>query len=162
MLSSEPMQGPRRSAAPVALRSRRLDVAGCAPRAWWFPEALGVEGLGSRSCRGTCLAAVARDPALFLPASSLACCVAGVALGLLLGFERGLFCRGFFLLPRDPRCLKRRRFFLSAFFLKSRAFAGGLGVRPFRCDRLSLGASPEHLGIVSARLSAEFVEEILL
>src|ERR1700760_4974204 len=107
------------------------------------------------------MSATERGSALLL-AALLARRIAGVALGFLVGFERGQTCFFLFLLARDARGLGGGSLFLTALGL------GLFGLTRQPClfaiggDRLALGAALGHFRIVLARLGLEFVEKISL
>src|SRR5262249_31701702 len=97
-----------------------------------------------------------------LLATILACGVTGVALGLLLGFERGLARRFLFLLASDARGLGGRSFFLATLGLGLFGLTRQSRLFTICGECLALGAARGHNRIVVPWLGAEFVQKVLL
>src|ERR1700747_3579185 len=83
-------------------------------------------------------------------AAGLACSVAGVPLGLLVGQKRGLTRLFLFLLARRAGSFRRGQFFLVPLLLGFRSLALLLYALAVGDDLLALGAAACDLGIVGA------------
>src|ERR1700754_1906209 len=110
--------------------------------------------------RALLVSAVPCGPALFLLALALAGSITRIALGLLLGFERGLPCGFFFLFAGNPGGLGRGGFLGATLFFGLGGFARFFRLGAGGGDGHALGFALLHRRIVGAGLGAKLVEDV--